>query len=77
MAGSRHVRFTPHSGHSSVQVGCSKSARSGRAGSDPSVSLPMTSTAQRASCCWRNHSILEQEGNVGDNSDAQHDLAAG
>jgi NAD(P)-dependent dehydrogenase (short-subunit alcohol dehydrogenase family) len=28
-AGSRHVRFTPDSGHSSVQVGCSKSAISG------------------------------------------------
>jgi len=28
-ARSRHVRFTPDSGHSSVQVGCPKSARSG------------------------------------------------
>jgi len=28
-ARSRHVRFTPNSRHSSVQAGCSKSARSG------------------------------------------------
>ena len=28
-ARSRHVRFTPESGHSSVQVGCPKSATSG------------------------------------------------
>ena len=28
-ARSRHVRFTPNSGHSSVRVGCPKSAKSG------------------------------------------------
>jgi hypothetical protein len=39
-ARSRHVCFTPHSGHSSLQVGCPKSAisrHSPRTGSAPSV----------------------------------------
>jgi hypothetical protein len=35
-----HVRFTPDCGHSSVQVGCPKSANSGHANAD-GVNMPM------------------------------------
>ena len=53
-ARSRHVRFTPDSGHSSVQVGCPKSARSGHgAGAQkvPTSKPTCSSTFRQQSWC--------------------------
>src|SRR4029077_1704179 len=61
-ARSRHVRFTPYSGHSSAQVGCPKSATSGHSRGADDRLLAVDDAHQKMLRCAKCHGVNPSEG---------------